>query len=114
MMNLPSSLNAIFWDLDFETLCTERDRDIIISRIAEYGTDEAVSWLWSRYSQAEIAQAIESRFHLLCRQTLNLWRLWLKKPENRQRVAEGLYAGIESYLQSTNSLALNLTPPAAE
>jgi N-acetylmuramoyl-L-alanine amidase len=32
---------------------------------------------------------------------------WLKKPENRQRVAEGLYRGIESYLQSTNSLASN-------
>jgi len=30
---------------------------------------------------------------------------WLKKPENRQRIAEGLYKGIESYLQSTNSLA---------
>jgi N-acetylmuramoyl-L-alanine amidase len=29
---------------------------------------------------------------------------WLKKPENRQRVADGLYRGIESYLQSTNSL----------
>ena len=32
---------------------------------------------------------------------------WLKKPENRQQVAEGLYHGIESYLQSTNSLANN-------
>src|SRR5262249_11302721 len=32
---------------------------------------------------------------------------WLKKPENRQRVAEGLYHGIETYLQSTNSLAHN-------
>jgi N-acetylmuramoyl-L-alanine amidase len=30
---------------------------------------------------------------------------WLKKPENRQRIAEGLYRGIENYLQSTNSLA---------
>ena len=29
---------------------------------------------------------------------------WLKKPENRQRIAEGLYHGIETYLQSTNSL----------
>src|SRR5262249_20918067 len=29
---------------------------------------------------------------------------WLKKPENRQRVADGLYRGIERYLQSTNSL----------
>jgi N-acetylmuramoyl-L-alanine amidase len=35
---------------------------------------------------------------------------WLKKPENRQRVAEGIYGGIEKYLQSTNSLAINLAP----
>jgi N-acetylmuramoyl-L-alanine amidase len=39
---------------------------------------------------------------------------WLKKPENRQRVADGLYHGIESYLQSTNSLTSNQTRSAAE
>jgi N-acetylmuramoyl-L-alanine amidase len=39
---------------------------------------------------------------------------WLKKPENRQRVAEGLYHGIESYLQSTNSLTSNQARSAAE
>jgi N-acetylmuramoyl-L-alanine amidase len=37
---------------------------------------------------------------------------WLKKPESRQRVAEGLYHGIETYLQNTNSLSLNQTHPA--
>jgi N-acetylmuramoyl-L-alanine amidase len=37
---------------------------------------------------------------------------WLKKPENRQRVAEGLYRGIERYLQSTNSLTFNQIHPA--
>jgi N-acetylmuramoyl-L-alanine amidase len=37
----------------------------------------------------------------------------LKKPENRQRIAEGLYRGIEKYLQSTNSLANNLKSTAA-
>jgi len=31
----------------------------------------------------------------------------LKKPEQRQRVAEGLYHGVESYLQSINSLTYN-------
>ena len=36
---------------------------------------------------------------------------WLKKPESRQRVAEGLYRGIEAYLQNTNSLTLNQTHP---
>jgi N-acetylmuramoyl-L-alanine amidase len=40
---------------------------------------------------------------------------WLKKPENRERIAEGLYRGIEAYLQSTNSLAANrkAAPPTA-
>jgi N-acetylmuramoyl-L-alanine amidase len=33
---------------------------------------------------------------------------WLKKPASRQRIAEGIYHGIESYLKSTNSLAGNL------
>ena len=37
----------------------------------------------------------------------------LKKPENRQRVAEGLYRGIESYLHSTNSFTVDLNRPAA-
>jgi N-acetylmuramoyl-L-alanine amidase len=32
----------------------------------------------------------------------------LAKPDGRDRVAEGLYKGIEAYLQSTNSLAANL------
>jgi N-acetylmuramoyl-L-alanine amidase len=36
----------------------------------------------------------------------------LKKPEHRQRVAEGLYHGVESYLQSINSLTSNLPKPA--
>jgi N-acetylmuramoyl-L-alanine amidase len=31
----------------------------------------------------------------------------LKKPENRQRVAEGLYQGVASYLQSLNSVTFN-------
>jgi N-acetylmuramoyl-L-alanine amidase len=31
----------------------------------------------------------------------------LKKPENRQHVAEGLFRGVEDYLQSINSLTFN-------
>lgn len=31
----------------------------------------------------------------------------LKKPEHRQRIAEGIYQGVSAYLQSMNSVALN-------
>jgi N-acetylmuramoyl-L-alanine amidase len=38
----------------------------------------------------------------------------LKKPEHRQRLAEGLYQGVASYLQSLNSVTLNMpTKPTA-
>ncbi len=37
----------------------------------------------------------------------------LKKPENRQRVAEGLYHGVESYLKSINSMTYNQPKAAA-
>jgi N-acetylmuramoyl-L-alanine amidase len=39
---------------------------------------------------------------------------WLKNPDNRQRVADGLYHGIETYLQSTNSLTSNQIRSSAE
>jgi N-acetylmuramoyl-L-alanine amidase len=37
----------------------------------------------------------------------------LKKPEYRQRVAEGLYQGVASYLESLNSMAVNLPGKSA-
>src|SRR5205823_443697 len=37
----------------------------------------------------------------------------LKKPEQRQRVAEGIYQGVAGYLQSMNSMTLNLQPGTA-
>lgn len=35
---------------------------------------------------------------------------WLKKPENRQRAADGLFHGIERYLRSVNSLTTTISP----
>jgi N-acetylmuramoyl-L-alanine amidase len=32
----------------------------------------------------------------------------LKNPDHRQRVAEGLYQGVANYLQSLNSMTLNV------
>src|SRR5215475_5221055 len=37
----------------------------------------------------------------------------LKQPEHRQRVAEGIFQGIAGYLQSLNSMTLNLQPSSS-
>jgi N-acetylmuramoyl-L-alanine amidase len=39
---------------------------------------------------------------------------WLKKPDSRQHIAEGLYHGIQSYLQSTNSLSSSSNLPPSQ
>ena len=39
---------------------------------------------------------------------------WLKKPDARQKIAEGLFHGVESYLHSTNSLASMGAPMTAQ
>ena len=80
-MSLPESLRAFFWDLEFERLHPERDRSIIVPRIAEHGTDDAIRWLRATYRDDEIAAALEAGCHRVSRRTLNLWALWLKKPE---------------------------------
>jgi N-acetylmuramoyl-L-alanine amidase len=38
----------------------------------------------------------------------------LKKPEHRQRLAEGLYQGVASYLQSLNSVTMNAPKDAGK
>lgn len=38
----------------------------------------------------------------------------LKKPEQRQRVAEGIYQGVAGYLQSLNSMTMNLQPVSGQ
>jgi len=37
----------------------------------------------------------------------------LKQPEHRQRVAEGIYQGVAGYLQSLNSVTMNMQPGSA-
>ena len=84
-MPIPDTFRVLFWDIDFDALDSERDRDTIVARIAEHGTDEAVRWLRKTYTDAQIGTALEARRSNLSRRTVNLWALWLGKPEDLVR-----------------------------
>ena len=43
--SLPESLQILFWDYNFEALSWSSDRDLIIRRILQAGSWEAVQWL---------------------------------------------------------------------
>jgi hypothetical protein len=78
-MPIPDAFRLLFWDVDFDALDSDHDRDTIVARIAEHGTDEAVRWLRKIYTDAEIGMALEARRSSLSRRTVNLWALWLGK-----------------------------------
>jgi hypothetical protein len=80
-MRPPELLRVFFWDVDFDRLDCNEHADLIVTRVAEYGTDEAVRWLRASYEPATIAAALERNLHRVSSQTLGLWRLWLGKPE---------------------------------
>jgi len=81
-MPLPGFLKVVFWDLKFDALCIRENQDLIIARVVEYGTDEAVRWLRQTYDDAAIARAMEDRKEQLSSRTLGLWRIWLNKAED--------------------------------
>ncbi len=81
-MRLPGFLRALFWDVRFDRLDERKDRHFIVARIAEFGTDRAVRWLRSTYSDRETCKSLEKARSLVSRRTISLWRLWLKKPED--------------------------------
>jgi hypothetical protein len=81
---LPDALRPLFWEHDFETLTWEEDRDLIIARVLAAGSWEAVAWLRSQVSDAELRQWIQRRRGRgLSRQQLRFWELIVNLPHRQ-------------------------------
>ena len=62
-----------FWDVDLVLLDTEKDKDFIIVRALERGTDAEIQYIETVYSQQEIVAALESRKGV-SKKTLNFYK----------------------------------------
>ena len=81
---LPDSLRPLFWEHDFEALTCEADRDLIVARVLASGGWDAVRWLRSQLSDAELREWIERRRGRgLSRQQPRFWELILGSPHRR-------------------------------
>jgi hypothetical protein len=54
MPSLPDFLQPFFWDVDFQSLRWEQQRDFIAQRILQAGSWQAVCWLRERMGDAEL------------------------------------------------------------
>src|SRR5712691_3514196 len=82
--DLPAFLRPLFWEYVFNALTWEADRDLIIARVLASGGWDAVAWLRSQMSDAELRQWIERRRGRgLSRRQLRFWELILDLPRRR-------------------------------
>lgn len=62
-----------FWDVDLHLLDASKDRDFIIVRVLERGTDEEIRHIESIYSQQKIIAALENTKGV-SKKTLNFYK----------------------------------------
>lgn len=64
---------STFWDVDLNLLDSQKDRDFIIVRVLERGTDIEIGQIESAYSQQEIVSALENTKGV-SKKTLNFYK----------------------------------------
>lgn len=68
---------ALFWDTNPDKIDTEKNAQYIVERVADFGNDEEVRWVFSFYKKPFI-QKIISQSRSLRPRTKALWTLLTK------------------------------------
>lgn len=68
---------ALFWDTDVQTLDEERHVSYIIERVLDFGDDEDIRWLFSRYPKSIIQEILRRPRNALHAKSKALWTLVL-------------------------------------
>jgi len=81
----PQSVKAVLWSYDLNVLEVQKDKKIIISQVLNFGSEEAIKWLFKKYRFMDIEQ-IANTIPLFQwnKKSLSLWKLILSiNPKNR-------------------------------
>ncbi len=86
---IPQSVRVTLWSYNIENLDKDRDKDLIIFQVLNFGTEEAVLWLNQEYTKSDIKKTIESSTKSSWSpKSLNYWALILGvSPERTSRFA---------------------------
>jgi hypothetical protein len=92
---LPEWLRSLFWDHDFSVLDWRQDRELVIGRVLEAGTWDAIQWLRRQAGDAALRDWIlRHQGRCLSSEQIRFWELildlppetvdgWLQSPERR-------------------------------
>lgn len=60
LASVPAALRKLFWDVNIETLGTEKHKVYIIERVLEFGDEEVYRWLFNTYANRDIIAVTKS------------------------------------------------------
>lgn len=59
-MEVPPDVKDCLWSYDTSALDRERDKQLIITQVLNYGTSVATDWLFVQYSKEEITTVVQT------------------------------------------------------
>ena len=71
---IPQYLRSLFWDTNLDNFNPHVFPAYTIRRILEYGDQDAVAWLKTTFSEAQIVHVLRSEWRL-SRRSANFWAL---------------------------------------
>ncbi len=76
---VPHKFSSLFWDVEQKKLHPERHRQFIIERTLEKGREQEIRWLFRKYKEDTITQALKGSSNIT-RKTAWLWSKILNIP----------------------------------
>lgn len=77
MVNLPKNLRPLFWDINTKGFDPKKHPRYTIERILEFGDEEAVRWLFTRFPKEKIRETI-GKSRQLSERSKKFWKLFLE------------------------------------
>lgn len=83
--NLPQSVNAVLWSYKLDQIKIDKHKKIIIFQVLNFGSEEAIKWLFNQYGSALIVSVANGiPLFQWNKKSLSLWRLVLSiNPKDR-------------------------------
>ena len=73
---IPQFIRPFLWSYDISELDLKKDKKRVITNILNYGTKEATDWLFSKFKDEDIRDAIEKPFPgEWSKKSLHFWAL---------------------------------------
>ena len=75
---LPDGVRAVLWSYDADRIDIQAHKKLIVAQVLNYGTEEAIKWLFRQYGRDEVARiASEIPLGQWDKKSLSLWSLVL-------------------------------------